>query len=105
MNSGNTLQSVLRSQKEQKKSHNTSTSRIYHPQSVTINTAQRTEIQNLKRDNKKLSSKLQEQESKINDVSRDCSYIKKRVNNDSSSQINGHLTNEIKGLLEKLVTY
>lgn len=61
----------------------------------------RTEIQILKKQNKKLKNKVEEQTFKLHDVSKDCSALKKKVNKDSTSK----LTYEIKDLLEKLVSY
>ncbi|CDW83112.1 UNKNOWN [Stylonychia lemnae] len=113
LQSGNTIQSVLRSQKELKKQKsnlsitqtaNTSRVQQQQPQSVTVLTACRTEIQNLKRENKKMSHQLQNQEQKIHDISKDCTQIKRHVKKDTKKQNVSSVADEIKGLLEKIVT-
>lgn len=50
---------------------------------------------------------MTEQETKLIDVSRDCSAIKKQVKHETKKDKGqqSQLTNEIKGLLEKLVSF
>jgi predicted RNase H-like nuclease (RuvC/YqgF family) len=66
----------------------------------------RSEVQNLKRENKKLKNKVEEQQSAIIEVKRDCSLIKKKQKKEEQKDKNNRqLTGEIKDLLEKLVGY
>jgi len=66
---------------------------------LTVSTGCRSEIQNLKKLNKKLSTQIEEQNFKILDVTNDCKKLKKKVTHKGKERDNSHLTTEIKGLI------